>query len=74
VKLRRKSGGPRVAYKWQYSPDPFSDVSWVNAGESTIASFEIDALQAMKRYWFRVAIVKGTSQSEFTDPVTFVIS
>ncbi len=74
VKLRRKSGGQRVAYKWQYSKDPFGDATWVNAGESTIASFEIDGLELMKRYWFRVAIVKGTSQGEFTDPVTFVIS
>jgi hypothetical protein len=74
VKLRRKSEKPRVAYKWQYSADPFSETSWVHAGDSTIASFEINGLEPMKRYWFRVAVVKGSSQGEFTDPVTFVIS
>ncbi|MGQ0829678.1 MAG: fibronectin type III domain-containing protein [Bacteroidota bacterium] len=74
VKLRRKSAGRGVAYKWQYSPDPFTDASWVLAGESTVASFEIDLLEPLKRYWFRVAIVKGITQNEFSDPVTFVIS
>jgi len=74
VKLRRKSEGPRVAYKWQYSKDPFSDTSWVDAGESTVATFEINDLEPLKRYWFRTAVIKGTIREMFSAPVTFVIS
>ncbi|MGQ0827478.1 MAG: hypothetical protein ACT4ON_03680 [Bacteroidota bacterium] len=43
VKLRRKSEGPGVAYKWQYSPDPFEEDTWIDAGDSTIASFKPSA-------------------------------
>jgi hypothetical protein len=75
VKLRRKAEGPRVAYKWQYSADPFEDTSWIDAGESTVATFEISSpLEVTTRYWFRVAVIKGTIHENFSDPVTFVIS
>lgn len=75
VKLRRKSEGPGVAYKWQYSEDPFEVDTWKDAGDSTVATFEISSpLEQMKRYWFRVAVIRGTLQDNFSDPVTFVIS
>ncbi|MGQ0829235.1 MAG: hypothetical protein ACT4ON_12675 [Bacteroidota bacterium] len=75
VKLRRKSEGPRVAYTWQYSPDPFEEDTWQDAGDSTVATFEISTpLEQAKRYWFRVAVIRGTVQEDFSDPVTFVIS
>jgi len=75
VKLRRKSEGPGVAYKWQYSKDPFSIESWIDIGESTVATFEISSpLEQMERYWFRVAVIRGRVQEDFSNPVTFVIS
>ncbi|MGQ0829002.1 MAG: hypothetical protein ACT4ON_11490 [Bacteroidota bacterium] len=75
VKLRRKSEGPGVAYKWEYSTDPFEDSTWQYAGDSTVATFEISTpLEELKRYWFRVAVIRGTIQEDFCDPVTFVIS
>ncbi len=74
VKLRRKSEGSGVAYLWQYSEDPFSDTSWRDAGKSTVATIEVEGLAPMKRYWFRVATVKGITESGFSDPVTFVVS
>ena len=73
VLVRRKSLG-LVVYKWEYSLDPFGAATWVSAGESTVASITIEGLDSLKRYWFRVATIKGHTQSEFSDPVTFVVA
>ena len=72
VLLRRKAVR-RAAYVWQYSPDPFGTDSWVDAGESTIATMLIENLEPLRRYWFRVAIVKRREQQPQSDPVTFVV-
>ncbi|MBI2272112.1 MAG: fibronectin type III domain-containing protein [Bacteroidetes bacterium] len=74
VKLRRKAEGRGVVYKWQMSDDPFSNASWKDAGEGSLASFEIVGLRPVTRYWFRVAVIDGNVQGEFSDPVTFVVS
>jgi hypothetical protein len=74
VKLRRKAEGRGVVYKWQMSADPFTDSSWTDAGEGTLATFEIRNLKPVTRYWFRVAVITGNVQAEFSDPVTFVVS
>jgi hypothetical protein len=73
VKLRRKAAGRSVVYKWQISTDPFSDTSWTDAGEGSLATFEITNLKSVTRYWFRVAVIVGNVQGEFSDPVTFVV-
>jgi len=74
VKLRRKAEGRGVVYKWQKSPDPFTGTSWINAGEGALASFEITGLTSVTRYWFRVAVITGNVQGEYSDPVTFVVA
>ncbi|HEY0031510.1 MAG TPA: hypothetical protein VGC65_12170 [Bacteroidia bacterium] len=73
VVVRRKALS-RVVYKWEYAQDPFTSDGWTAAGETTNATVEIEDLEPLKRYWFRVATIKGSTLSEFTDPVTFVIS
>jgi len=73
VKLRRKAEEGSV-YKWQMSVDPFSNSSWRDAGEGSLATFEITGLTPVTRYWFRVALITGNVQGEFSDPVTFVVS
>ena len=61
-------------YKWQMSADPFTEKSWTDAGEGSLAAFEITGLAPVTRYWFRVALITGNEQGEFSDPVTFVVS
>lgn len=73
AKLRRKAELGAV-YKWQMSVDPFSNSSWTDAGEGSLATFVITELTPVTRYWFRVALIKGNVQEEFCDPVTFVVS
>jgi len=74
AKLRRKAEGRGVVYKWQMSGDPFTDTSWADAGEGSLATFEVTGLRPVTRHWFRVAVITGNEQNEFSDPVTFVVS
>jgi len=73
VILRRKAEEGSV-YKWQMSLDPFTNSSWTDAGKGSLATFEITGLTPVTRYWFRVALITGNVQGEFSDPVTFVVS
>jgi hypothetical protein len=74
VKLRRKAEGRGVVYKWQMSVAPFTNATWTDAGEGSLATFEITDLTPVTRYWFRVAVIAGNVQGDFSDPVTFVVS
>ena len=73
VKLRRKAEEGSV-YKWQMSADSFTKSGLTDAGEGSLATFEITGLTPVTRYWFRVALITGNVQGEFSDPVTFVVS
>ena len=73
VKIRRKSEG-RVAYIYQQSTDMSSDANWKTVKiTSGVATIELSGLVAGTRYWFRVAVVKGSVEGDFCDPVTIIV-
>ncbi len=62
-----------ASYKWQYSPDPITATSWIDAGYSTLVKHQISGLTPGKLYWFRVAIVKGNTLSNYGSPVSLMV-
>ncbi len=62
------------AYKFQVSPDPITENSWIEAGQTTVCKiFVTENLIFGKVFWFRVAIVKGAITHAYSDPVSILI-
>ena len=59
-----------AAYKFQYSEDPITANSWVDAGEGTLVKLTVHGLTPGKLYWFRVAIIVGNVRSNYGSPVS----
>ena len=70
LKTQRTRG---AGYKWQYSTDPITATSWVDAGDSTLVNHPLSGLTAGKVYWFRVAIVKGNTVGDYGSPVSIMV-
>ncbi len=62
-----------ASYKWQYSPDPITATSWVDAGSTTVVKNSISGLIPGKVYWFRVATIKGRTQSNWGTAVSLMV-
>jgi hypothetical protein len=46
---------------------------WEQIIISTTSKVLVEDLTPIKTYWFRVALIKGTTQGDFTDPVSIVV-
>ena len=62
-----------ASYKWQYSLDPITATSWQDAGDSTLVNHPLTGLTYGKLHWFRVAVVKGNTVSDYGDPVSLMV-
>ena len=73
VKLRRKAYERKanVGYVWQISED---GISWTNCKYSTTAKVTVHDLVSGKRYYFRVAVVVGEEQQDYSDATDIVVS
>jgi len=68
--IARRKSVKNTSYVWQYSPDPTSDTSWVDAGITTQSKITINGLTPGTKYWFRVALVDKDGRHEFNTPIS----
>ncbi|MHB8259856.1 MAG: fibronectin type III domain-containing protein [Bacteroidia bacterium] len=59
-----------AAYKFQYSEDPATATSWVDAGEGTLVNMTVHGLTPGKLYWFRVAYIIKNVRGNYGSPVS----
>jgi hypothetical protein len=69
VKLQTISEG-RAGYQWEFSLD---QENWIPAGVTIVASTIINNLEPGKRYYFRVAAIKG-EQGPWLGPVNTIVT
>jgi hypothetical protein len=62
-----------ASYKWQYSLDPVTATSWIDAGDSTLVNHPLTGLTPGQVHWFRVALVKGNTVSDYGSPVSIMM-
>ena len=72
VKLRRKAYELKanVGYVWQISTD---GINWTFCKFSTTAKITVRDLESGKRYHFRVAVVVGEVQQDYSDATDIVV-
>ena len=46
---------------------------WVTVATSTKSKIIVLGLTSVKQYWFQIALIKGSEQSDFTDPASVVV-
>jgi len=75
VLFHRKKVEGACSYIWQYyiGKTPTNDANWVNTLVTSQASVELTGLNALTKYWFRVAIVTISGTSAFSDPIMQVV-
>ena len=75
VLFHRKKVEGACSYIWQYyiGEIPTNDANWVNTQVTSQASVELTGLNALTKYWFRVAIVTISGTSAFSDPIMQVV-
>lgn len=63
------------AYIWQIAKDvlPTSDEGWITAGYSTQSYFQVKGLTVGSKYYFRVAAITPSGQTDYTAPVAKVV-
>lgn len=63
------------AYIWQYAKDslPQTEEGWVTAGHSTQSYIQLQKLTVASKYYFRVAAITVTGNTDYTAPVTKVV-
>jgi hypothetical protein len=70
----RRKAQRGYAYHLQYSTAPNDNETWVDVATSTLAKIKVEGLVSLTRYYFRVALIKGSVQEDYCDPITFVVS
>ena len=75
IKLVAKSIEGAKSYIWQYAKDtqPQNGEGWILAGYSTKTTYEINDLEVLGKYWFRVAGITAKGLSNYTAPVMKVV-
>ncbi len=75
IKLSVKTIEGAKSYIWQYAKDtqPLNGEGWVLAGYSTKTTYELNDLEVLSKYWFRVAGITSKGLSNYTTPVMKVI-
>lgn len=73
--LKRFAVAKATAYVWQYyvGTEVPTDDSWLYAGFSAQATFEIKGLTPRTKVWFRVAAITREGLQAFTNPVMKII-
>lgn len=70
VRRKRKKG---CMYLFQQNDDITNPKGWVTIATSTKSKIAVLGLTSIKQYWFQIALIKGTEQSDFTDPASIVV-
>ena len=72
--LYAKGQKGKVGYKFQISEDPATENSFTDLATTTVVKLLVtDGLVFGKKYWFRVAIIKGSVTGAYSDPISFLI-
>jgi len=71
VKLVTRSAGPRSAYDWQYSTD--GGKTWVLLPSTVQAKTTVTALAAGSTVQFRFRAVTKSGESDWSQPVSFLV-
>lgn len=58
------------SYQVQYSPDPITATSWVNADPVTRSKTTVKNLTSGSKYWFRARAVGAAGPGPWSDPAT----
>ncbi|MBP1641129.1 MAG: hypothetical protein H6Q17_2712 [Bacteroidetes bacterium] len=76
VKLVAKAIRNAGAYLWQSAKDtlPATEEGWKDMDKSTSASIEKDGFIAGCRYYFRVAMVTPSGTTDYTEPVSKIVT
>jgi hypothetical protein len=72
VVLQRKAE-KGSAYYFEMCTDMSLEQNWKKAATATYCKVTIENLTPNMRYWFRVCTIKGTTVSEWSDPITIFI-
>ena len=70
VRRKREKG---CMYLFQQNDDITNPKGWVTIATSTKSKIAVLGLTSIKQYWFQIALIKGTEQSDFTDPASIVV-
>ena len=70
VRRKRKKG---CMYLFQQNDDVTNPKGWVTIATSTKSKIAVLGLTSIKQYWFQIALIKGSEQSDFTDPASIVV-
>lgn len=73
VKVRRKREKKTVTYVFQMCLDTALETNWKNCKISSRAKVIITDLISGLRYYFRVAIIRGDVQEDFSDFISIVV-
>ena len=75
VKLIAKAVDKAGAYLWQYAKDaqPDTDAGWTLAATSTQSTYELSGLAVATKYYFRMAAITPSGQTDYTAAVLKVV-
>ncbi|MFZ4455452.1 MAG: hypothetical protein ACOYOT_04455 [Bacteroidales bacterium] len=75
VKLIAKAVDKAGAYLWQYAKDaqPDTDAGWTLAATSTQSTYELSGLSVATKYYFRMAAITPSGQTDYTPAVLKVV-
>ncbi len=70
VRRKRVKGN---MYLFQQNDDITNLKGWVTIASSTKSKIAVIGLTPIKQYWFQIALIKGSEQSDFTDPASIIV-
>ena len=73
VEVRKKREKGTLVYVFQMCTDPSMETNWKTVKTSTRAKVIVTGLSSGNRYFFRVAIIRGDVQEDYSDSISIVV-
>ena len=73
ISVRRIADKKRVTYVFQICTDPSNEANWQIAKTSSKATAIIPDLESGKKYYLRVAIIRGDVQEDWSDQIHIIV-
>jgi len=73
VEVRKKREKGTLVYVFQMCTDPSMETNWKIVKTSTRAKVIVTGLSSGNRYFFRVAIIRGDVQEDYSDSISIVV-